>query len=344
MVSDRWLAFPCLASRSPNPEVYRSDLMEVRQTPAAGLGLFSTAPLARGTCLISEAPLLVLSDMGNPADLYSLVTELPEDRASAFWELAAYKRRREEVQWIPSIRAAYSGPSAAFDAHCSRVMHAWHIYETNRFTVRSASGARDKLGLFPRSARVNHSCHPNVFHRHNHRLNRLTIYALEDIQPDTELATSYIDIVHATPERRRILSHWGFKCGCVQCKKRDPVSEQRRAKLEGLFARVHREAADREGRELDHRGYSRASGELETVLRLMEEEGLDECDTSGVALGLAAECAEQLGGKDMAISWARRALEVEERCLGKVCWEWDATKARLDRITEMTAKEQGNLE
>ncbi|GAM83378.1 hypothetical protein ANO11243_013650 [Dothideomycetidae sp. 11243] len=268
--------------------------------------------------------------MAEVPDLYRIVDALPTDRARAFWELAAYKRRHEEVDWISAIRSSYSGPSADFDTHCDRVLHAWQIYETNRFTVRSSSGARDQMGMFPRAARLNHSCSPNVFHRHNHRINRLTIHALKDIPAGAELCTSYIDIVHPTAERRRLLRHWGFKCGCTQCRSHSASSELRRTKLEDAFSRVRRDAAARSQRsQIPKWDYARALDALEAVLGLMAEEGLDETDTSAEVLGLAVDCALALGWAGQARDWAAQALEVEARSLGEDSEEWQVARERL---------------
>lgn len=37
---------------------------------------------------------------------------------------------------------------------------------------------------------MNHHCTPNVFHRFNANINRLTIHALRDIKPGEEISTS----------------------------------------------------------------------------------------------------------------------------------------------------------
>ncbi|KAF2155955.1 SET domain-containing protein [Myriangium duriaei CBS 260.36] len=317
--------------------------MEVRKTPNAGLGMFATAHIPRGTRLICESPLVVLSELADLPDLYRLVEALPAERAAAFWELAAYRRKAEEVDWIPAIRASYDGPSEDFEALCDRVLDAWLIYETNRFTVRSSNGARNKMGLFPKAARLNHSCRPNVFHRHNHYINRLTIHALTDIDPGTEICTSYIDIVHPTQERRRLLRHWGFKCTCDLCRSRNSANEHRRGKLETLVSRAKRDAAERSQKtnvpQWDH---ANALGKLEEILELMTEEELDEADTRAEILALAADCALAIGWAGMARDWALQALEIEERCLGSDGQEWEAAKARLDKVERALEAETGS--
>ncbi|KAF4554163.1 SET domain-containing protein 6 [Elsinoe fawcettii] len=310
-------------------EIYRSDLLSLRPTPHAGLGLFASRRIPSGTRLICESPLVALSDMADLPDLISLVDSLPPDRQEAFWALAAYKRRHEEVDWIPAIRASYTGSSDGFDAHCDRVLHAWLIYETNRFTVRSENGARDKMGIFPLSARLNHSCTPNVFHRHNHLINRLTIQALRDIQEGEEVCTSYIDIVHPTQERRRLLRHWGFKCMCATCVRPGSQSESRRKKLEEMTRKMRKEEGRRMMMNWSEWEYAKALQAMEEMVGLMEEEGMVESDSIGEVLGYGAEYAMGLGWWGMAREWAARALEVEERSLGRDGSEWLEARERL---------------
>ncbi|PNS21469.1 N-lysine methyltransferase SMYD2-B [Sphaceloma murrayae] len=316
-------------------EIYRSDLLVVRSTPHAGLGLFALAPIPAGTRLISERPLVSLPDMADLPDLHAQVSALPPSRSQLFWSLAAYRRRHEEVDWIPAMRASYSGPSSSFDALCDAVLSAWLIYETNRFTVRSPSGARDRMGIFPLAARLNHSCRPNVFHRHNHLIDRLTIHALRDIEQGEELCTSYIDIVHPTKERRRILRHWGFKCMCHLCRSAEAGSELRRKRLEDMTRRMRKEETRRAMMEWTEWDYAKALGVLEDMVRLMDEEDMVESDSVGEVLGLGAEYAMGLGWWDMAREWAARALEVEERSLGRDSSEWAEARERL------TAAEKG---
>jgi hypothetical protein len=167
------------------------------------------------------------------------------------------------------------------------------------------------------AARFNHSCTPNVYHRYNPNIDRLTIHALRDIQPGEEICTAYIDICHATAERRRILGHWGFTCECLACKSQDPIQEARRHKLEELMACMQ----DREGkRSLENwgtRDYAEALTTVQQVIALMKDEGLEETDTLGEAYELAAEYCLASGMKKEAMDWAEKDLEVERKCCGE---------------------------
>lgn len=294
----------------------RFDLYEVRETPQAGMGMFATKLIPAGTRLICEEALIQLHEDKDLPDLWKAAEALSPEKRAELLSLAAYNRRHEETDWIPAMRATYTGPSEEFDNLLDRVLHVWRIYETNRFTVRDAAGNRNHMGLFPNAARMNHSCDPNVFHRHNHNIMRLTIHALKDIQPGEEIYTSYIDICHPTPERRRILRHWGFKCRCLACTRPKTGSDLRRRKLEELTAKMKRNEAKRADREWQQWDYANALSLMEEIIGLMEEEKLNESDTLGEVLENAAEYAMALGWWKLARDWAARAVEIEERCLG----------------------------
>jgi len=174
---------------------------------------------------------------------------------------------------------------------------------------------------------MNHSCAPNVFHRHNYLLRRLTIHALRDIRPGEEIYTSYIDICHPTPERRRLLRHWGFKCRCSACTSPAPGSDLRRKALEESTARMKRNESKRPMEGWQQWDYAKALSSIEEIIGLMQEEGMSESDTVGEAYQNAAEYAMALGWWDNAREWAGMALQIEEKCLGRDSPEYEKARA-----------------
>lgn len=249
------------------------------------------------------------------------------------------------MDWVEELRSAYAsdddnddGEDFSETVHAHEVANA--IYEANRFTVRlspsnpnspnssnsltsatSPSYPSDdrNMGVFARAARLNHSCAPNVFHRYNPNINRLTIHALRDIAPGEELATSYIDICADTAARRQKLRHWGFKCRCVACESKDANSERRRRRIGDLRARLLRAEAQRttEGAaEWADKDYSRVLKMVAETIELMAAEGLAETDTLGEAYAMGAEYALCAREWEKAVLWAEAGLEVERKCVG----------------------------
>jgi len=77
---------------------------------------------------------------------------------------------------------------------------------------------------------------------------------------------------------------------------------------------------------------------VEEILSLMDEEQMEETDTVGEVLGWAAEYAIAVGWLDMARNWAERALDIEERCLGKESIEWKNANDRLVTVMDKIGK------
>lgn len=236
----------------------------------------------------------------------------------------------------------------AFDDLVKKYEDAYSRFETNRFTLRYPDGSPNKLGVFPnvgpvalvpykdtntdrfQAARFNHSCSPNVYHRYNPNIDRLTIHALRDIRPGEEICTAYIDICHDTAERRRILKHWGFECHCEACETHDPAREARRTKLGQLMTVMRRRENKRSFENWGTWDYAEALTTVEEVISLMLEDGLEETDTLGEACDVAARYNIAMGCKEDAIKWAEKDLEIERKCCGEDSTEYAQASALLD--------------
>jgi hypothetical protein len=200
--------------------------------------------------------------------------------------------------------------------------------------LRYTNGSPNKLGVFPnvslsalvshelantdrvQAARFNHSCSPNVYHRYNPDIDRLTIHALRDIRPGEEICTAYIDICSDTAERRRVLQHWGFECRCEACEAHDPARDARRKKLGELMSVMQRRENKRCFENWGTWDYAEALTTVEEIISLMLEDGLEETDTLGEAYEVAAEYNLAMGCKEDAIKWAEKDLEIEQKCCG----------------------------
>lgn len=252
------------------------------------------------------------------------------------------------------------GEEESFNALVEAHERAWSVYETNRFNMRFPDGDR-KFGVFHKvrvppslcgrwpvkhwsalnsqvsqAARLNHSCSPNVFHRYNPSLNRLTIHALRDIRPGEELNTSYIDICHPTAARRQILKDWGFKCGCAACESRDEQRDLLSKRIEDVMAKLRKREDKLAPRPhpWDAKEYARSMALIERGLRLMEEHGMAETDTSGYLLSLAATYGARTGRRAEAIEWAEKLVDIERKCLGDDSNEYRTAVELHRRISE----------
>lgn len=325
----------CQGRGNEVPTFVRDDLYEERDTGGAGIAVFATAPIESGTRLFCEEPLIAVPGEATQLEVFRAVAALPAGRRRAYGELAACSKPSKDLDWITELRRSSEGEEESFNALVEAHERAWSVYETNRFNMRFPDGDR-KFGVFHKAARLNHSCSPNVFHRYNPNLNRLTIHALRDIRPGEELNTSYIDICHPTAARRQILKDWGFKCGCAACESRDEQRDLLSKRIEDVLAKLRKREDKLAPRPhpWDAKEYARSMGLIERGLRLMEEHGMAETDTSGYLLSLAATYGARTGRRAEALEWAEKLVGIERKCLGDDSNEYRTAVELHRRISE----------
>ncbi|KAJ6512016.1 hypothetical protein C8R47DRAFT_1093165 [Mycena vitilis] len=171
----------------------------VADLPGKGKGLVATRDIEPGELVLQESPLFTVppSVHGSPVALvWRLLHEAPPAGRAAFGNLS-YVHFPEGMD-----------P----EAHPEEIALA--IFQTN------AVAAGDRVGIFPRMARLNHGCSSafNVVYTWREREQQLFIYALRNISKGQELLTTYTDTKRTRKERREFLSeHYGFQCTCAVC-------------------------------------------------------------------------------------------------------------------------------
>ena len=71
--------------------------------------MFATKLIPAGSRLICEEPLIELHEDKDLPDMWRVVQAMPKEKQEQLWSLAAYNRRHEETDWIPAMRASYTG-------------------------------------------------------------------------------------------------------------------------------------------------------------------------------------------------------------------------------------------
>lgn len=91
-----------------------------------------------------------------------------------------------------------------------------------------------EIGLFPRIARINHSCRPNAAYYWNEKLKKRLVYATREIEEGEEIFVSFISLLLTREERRKKLARYGFVCTCPACSAHDEeihASDQSRTEI-----------------------------------------------------------------------------------------------------------------
>ncbi|PGG95507.1 hypothetical protein AJ79_10018 [Helicocarpus griseus UAMH5409] len=174
--------------------VSNSELYDIRAIPGKGLGCFATSKIPRGTRIIIEEPLFIVP---------SMATNLQSAEKSFLQQLRSLNKE-QQYQFF-SLHNAHKG-------RCSPVIG---IIKTNAmpFGARGAEGA-----IFPRAARINHSCKPNSQNTWNSNLERLTIQNFKDIEEGEEITIAYVDGTELFDTRQQCFEEaFGFRCDCEVC-------------------------------------------------------------------------------------------------------------------------------
>jgi hypothetical protein len=164
------------------------DLFKLSEVPGKGLGLVATAPIAMGTRILSEAPLIRQSRFAKESVSFSQFETLTEEEKSQIYELFNMQGKHHDLMGI-----------------------IW----TNAIEL---SGTEDEAGLFVQASRINHACVPNCHHSWDKKSGVLNVHAVRNIQVGEEITNSYIKGIGTFAERQsHCRTNFGFKCQCSQC-------------------------------------------------------------------------------------------------------------------------------
>ncbi|KNG49919.1 P-loop containing nucleoside triphosphate hydrolase protein [Stemphylium lycopersici] len=180
------------------------------------------------------------------------------------------------------------------------------IFRTNAYNTG------DKVALFPRIARINHSCRPNSGYYWSEKLNRRIVFVTRKVKAGEEFFVSYISLLLSQEDRQKQLDRYGFKCQCEACTQERAAreaSDHRRATIKRAFANFEYQldlappASDAE------RGYARKGAEASAQLaQLVQAEGL--ADYYAKAYRIAAISHARLEDWEAAAVWANKGFEI----------------------------------
>ncbi|KAI0326497.1 hypothetical protein GY45DRAFT_1226985, partial [Cubamyces sp. BRFM 1775] len=169
-----------------------------------GLGMFSTATIARGDLILCERPLLVCP------------------------QLLPYRSSRQPLKQYPELHDAVSrmrpGDLEAFYAlaNCydpASVPSTKGIIDTNALHLGALGSSNRLYGAVCKDiSRINHSCTPNAVYRFDPTSFTFEVRALHPIPHASQIFISYIDPALSRAQRQEaLLSSYGFACACPAC-------------------------------------------------------------------------------------------------------------------------------
>ncbi|KAJ4317628.1 SET domain-containing protein 5 [Neodidymelliopsis sp. IMI 364377] len=237
------------------------DVYVVKPSNGKGLGVFALRDLEVGDIVMREIPILKI----DPPD-YVKGTGYPM------------------AQVTELVREEFGGLSPEAQAEVmSLTYHATAVEEAtmDRLGIifrTNAYNTDDQIGLFPKIARINHSCRPNTSYYWSKKLNRRIVYASRKIRKGEEFFVSYIGLLSTHEERQKRLDRYGFNCTCEACAAERAVmhvSDQRRIDISKAFMNFEPQLTLDVPKSKEAKRQARKNAKASSQLAgLVEEEGL----------------------------------------------------------------------
>ncbi|KAI7970079.1 hypothetical protein EIK77_001469 [Talaromyces pinophilus] len=188
-------------------------LIEVRDSPGKGLGIFAKANIPRGTRILAESSLIKFNENEQPTakTIMQAFESLSPSQQESYLELHNYACDLDK-----QILESQTGQT--WDELPEMHQRVLGIYTANSF------GSIHLL-----ASRFNHSCLPNTTHLYNPTLDKETFHTIQDISAGEELLISYMDGSNwVKSKRQEYLQKWGFECNCPACEDTRKAEPKRR--------------------------------------------------------------------------------------------------------------------
>lgn len=182
------------------------------------------------------------------------------------------------------------------------------IFRTNAYNSGTA------IGLFPKIARINHSCRPNSSYYWSDKLNKRIVYATRKIARGEEIFVSYIPLLLTQEQRQKHLDRYGFKCTCEACAQQHATKEEsddRRLTISKAFVDFEPQLNLTPPKTTKARQQARNNAKASLQLtQLVQQEGL--ADYFAKAYRVAAICHARVEDWEPATIWANRGYELKK--------------------------------
>lgn len=276
--------------------VLANSLVEVKSSPGKGLGVYALQDLEIGTIIIAESPIIrikrpdFVKGTGYPIAAVSQLVRSGFDLLSP-----------EEQEDVLSLTYHATEQEERTSDKLGLIFRS-NAYKTD-----------NDIGLFPKIARINHSCRPNTSYYWNSKQNKRIVYANRRIVKGEEVFDSYISLLLPQAGRQKLLEPYGFVCSCEACALDNEAwreSDQRRVDIKKAFRQLEplltlQTSVRTESEKL------KAEEDAEESLRLVqlvELEGL--ADYYANAYKIAAKGHARVEDWAAATSWANKGYEL----------------------------------
>jgi hypothetical protein len=193
-----------------------NEYYEIREVPGKGYGCFALKPIARGTRILAEDPLLVVPIADYLSrDIEVAFATLSAEQKALYFSLHSGHGQDPKV-WPSQIHPTVQGRERQrikeqHEARTGTSPSLISIFQTNCMEMNKGAA------VFPHAARFNHNCNPNACFTWNSAIGKETIHIMNDVCTGEEITLSYCDMIHDKASRSWELKHYGFVCDCRAC-------------------------------------------------------------------------------------------------------------------------------
>jgi len=211
--------------------------------------------------------------------------ELSEDEQADVTSLVAHKTAKENLNDIVAI------------------------FRSNAYVIGANDG---DLGLFPKGARINHSCRPNTSQVWHEKTGKRVVRAIRRIEEGEELFATYIPLLHSRDMRQKRLKQYDFACTCSACAQEEAAqkaSDERRDYIRKAFADYESRLTLSVPKSVSGKKKAMDNAQASVQLaKLVEEEGL--ADYYAQAYRIAAISYARIEDWRSASLWAHKSFQL----------------------------------
>ncbi|KAF2127754.1 SET domain-containing protein [Dothidotthia symphoricarpi CBS 119687] len=272
------------------------DVYFIKHSKGKGLGLFAAHDLEVGDAVMREPPILKIRP--------------PESIKGAGYPMAAITKlvRTEFNNLSSDAQAAIMGLTYhATPTEKENFDKLGIIFRTNAYNTGN------EIGLFPKIARINHSCRPNTSYYWSEKLNKRIVYATRPIKAGEEFSVSYIPLLLTWEERQKRLNRYGFTCTCEACAQEQvamQASDTRRLTINKAFVTFEHQLhlTPPKSRTEKEQAVKNAKASIQ-LAELVQQEGL--ADYYAKAYRIVAISHARVEDWEPAAVWANRGYELK---------------------------------
>ncbi|KAI4643466.1 uncharacterized protein J4E78_009936 [Alternaria triticimaculans] len=267
----------------------------VKASEGMGLGVFAAHDIDIGDVVMRETPVLKIRlpklANGSPYPMAAVAMLLQEQ-----FDTLSLESQEEVLSLTHQTNPVNSDSQDTLGT----------IFRNNAYNTG------DQVGLFPKIARINHSCRPNTSYYWSEKLNKRIVYATRKIKAGEEFFVSYISLLLSREDRQKQLDRYGFQCHCEACAHEQAAqiaSDNRRITIKNAFSKFEPQMVLTAPQSKAGKRLARKDAEVSIQLAgLVEEEGL--ADYYAKAYRIAAISHARVEDWATAARWANRAYEI----------------------------------